>query len=182
MKKFFLLASLTAALYMTACNDGTTGTTTSGDTKDSTKMTQEDKEERNKNTVMSSINIFANGGKDVDAVLKDVTADAIEYNDGSMPTQKGRDSIAKGMKEWLASFDSKGSNLEAVADGNMVYVSGEWTITWKNDFMGAKANGKSTTYRDVDMFTLNDDGKITSHRATYPGANVMKALWVPMPK
>ena len=183
MKKIFLLASLATALFFTACNNGGGDTTAGADSKkDSTGMTEEQKEERNKNAVMASINIFASGGTDVDAILKDVTSDAIEYGDGTMPSQKGRDSIANGMKMWLASFESKGKDLEAVADGNLVYVSGEWTVTWKTDFMGAKANGKSTTYRDVDIFTFNDDGKITSHRSTYPSGSVLSALGVPMPK
>ncbi len=178
MKKFFLLASLTAALFITACNEGTTtGTETKSD---STALTQEDKEERNKKSALESVNAFLAG--DVDATLKNVTADATDYFDGSMPPVKGADSIKASLKGWIASFGVSGQNMEAVADANTVIVYGDWTYTWKSDFMGAKANGKSVTIKDVDIFTFNDEGKMTSHRSVYPTANTMAALGVPMPK
>lgn len=181
MKKFFLLASLASALYFTACNDASTNTADAGDgKKDSTAMTQEDKEERNKKVAMESISGYSAGN--IDEALKNVTADAMEYGDGSMPATKGVDSIKKGMQTYLASFGVKGGNLDAVADGDYVYVAGEWTYTWKNDFMGQKANGKSVTYKDVDIFKFNDEGKITEHRSIAPWAHSMQAMGVKMPK
>ena len=179
MKKFFLLASLTAALYMTACNDGAT-TTATGDTKDSTIVTQEDKEERNKRAAQASLDAFLAGN--VDGALKDATPDAIDYFDGSMPPVKGADSIKASLKSWVAAFEAKGSGIELVADGNTVIVYGDWTYTWKNDFMGQKATGKSTTYKDVDIFTFNDEGKVIAHRSIYPSAAAMTAMGVKMPK
>ena len=180
MKKFFLLASIIGALYLTACNDGSTGTTGTDSKKDSTAMTQEDKEERNKKTALASVNEFLAGN--IDGVFKDVVPDATDYFDGTMPAIKGVDSIKAGMKGWLAAFEVKGNNIEAVADGNTVIVYGDWTYTWKNDFMGAKANGKSTTYKDVDIFTFNDEGKMTSHRSIYPSSAFMASVGVPAPK
>ena len=178
MKKFFLLASLASALYITACNDASTGSA-DGDKKDSTTMTQEDKEERNKKTAMESVNAFASNNPD--GALQAAAADVVDYGDGSTPPMKSIDSIKAGMKMYLASFEVKGANIEAVADGNQVYVSGDWTSTWKNDFMGAKANGKSVTYKDVDIFTFNDDGKITTHRSVVPWMYVMQSVGA-MPK
>lgn len=179
MKKVFVLA-FAAALFFTACNDAGTNTadTTKGDSD--TAMTQEDKEERNKKIALESVNAVTSGN--IDEGLKNVAADGVDYGDGSMSPVKGVDSIRAHLKDYFASFNSKGSNLEAVADGNKVYVSGEWTYTWAKDFMGAKANNKSVTYRDVDIFEFNDEGKMTSHRQIVPWSYSMQAMGVPMPK
>ncbi len=41
------------------------------------------------------------------------------------------------MKIWLGNTqDYKGENLEAVADGNKVLVCGDWSGTFKGDFIG----------------------------------------------
>ncbi|HYF31869.1 MAG TPA: ester cyclase [Chitinophagaceae bacterium] len=179
MKKFFLLASFIAALYITACNDAST--TTAGEGKnDSTAATQEDREERNKKTALASVNAFMSGN--ADEALKDAAPDAMDYGDGSIAAIKGVDSIKAGMKGYMASFEVKGDNIEAVADGDYVYVSGDWTYTWKNDYMGMKASGKSVKYKDVDIFKFNNDGKITEHRSIVPWAYGMQAMGVPQPK
>src|SRR5688572_23234600 len=98
MKKFFLLASLTAALYITACNDASTDATGTDTKKDSTAMTQDDKEERNKKSALESVNAFLAG--DADGTLKNAAADATDYFDGSMPPVKGVDSIKASLKGW----------------------------------------------------------------------------------
>jgi predicted ester cyclase len=41
----------------------------------------------------------------------------------------------------------------------------DWTGTFKNDLMGIKASGKPVNLRDVDIFKLNDAGKIIEHRS-----------------
>ena len=181
MKKFFLLASLATALSFTACNNGGGDATTSPDAKkDSASTAQADKEARNKKIALESVNAFLAGN--IDEALKDIAPDATDYFDGSMPPVKGADSIKAGLKTWSAAFGAKGDNIEAYADGNTVVVYGDWTYTWKGDFMGAKANGKSASYKDVDIFTFSDDGKVTSHRSIYPSGAAMAAMGVPMPK
>ena len=72
--------------------------------------------------------------------------------------------------------------LEAVADGDKVMVYGDWSGTFKNDFMGMKATGKSFKVKDVDIFTLNDEGKITSHRNVLPWSAIMEQVGAKMPK
>lgn len=182
MKKVHLLA-FAACLFFAACNDGatTTGDSPNDSTGNSTKMTQEDKEERNKNVVLESMAAMNNHNPD--DVLKNVTADGVDYGDGSMPAVKGIDSVKAGMKGFLAAFpDYKGDNLEAVADGDKVMVYGDWSGTFKNDFMGMKATGKSFKVKDVDIFTLNDEGKITSHRNVLPWSAIMEQVGAKMPK
>lgn len=176
MKKVQLLA-FAACLFFAACNDGANNTVadssnTSGDT---TKMTQEDKEERNKRVALESINAI--NAHNVDGVLKDATPDGIDYGEGSQPPVKGIDSIKVGIKMFLDAFpDYKGDNLQAVADGDYVFVYGDWTGTFKNDIMGTKATGKSFKIRDVDIFKFNDEGKITEHRAIMPWSAVMQQV------
>lgn len=93
MKKIFILAVATSLLY--ACNDSadSTSSTDSSSMNSTTMNDDESKEERNKQTAMASVNGFRN--KDVEAALKDVDNDAMEYGDGTMDPVKGRDSVRK---------------------------------------------------------------------------------------
>lgn len=182
MKKVHLLA-FAAFLFLAACNDGANNTVADSGNKagDTTKMTQEDKEERNKKVALESID--AMNAHNPDVVLQNVTADAVDYGDGSMPPVKSMDSVKAGMKAFLAAFpDYKGDNLEAVADGDKVFVYGDWSGTFKNDYMGMKATGKSFKVKDVDIFTFNDDGKMTSHRNVTPWSVSMQQVGAKMPK
>ena len=69
-----------------------------------------------------------------------------------------------------------------MADGDKVIVYGEWSGTFKNDYMGMKATNKSFKINDVDIFTFNDDGKITSHRSIMPYSVSMQQVGARMPK
>lgn len=174
MKKVHLLA-FAACFFFAACNDGGTKsetTTTDTTAASSGKMTQEDKEERNKKIVMESVEAI--NTHNADNVLKNASADVIDYGEGSMAAVKGVDSIKVGMNAFLTAFpDYKASDLTAVADGDHVMVYGEWTGTFKNDYMGMKATNKSFKVKDVDIFTVNDEGKITSHRSITPWSVIM---------
>jgi predicted ester cyclase len=182
MKKVHLLAFATC-LFFAACNDGTkTADTTPNDTTaNSGKMTQEDKEERNKKIAMESVD--AMNAHNVDQALSYATPDAVDYGDGSMEPVKNMDSVKNMIKGFIAAFpDYKGSDLVATADGDRVMVYGVWTGTFKNDYMGMKATGKSFKVNDVDIFTFNDDGKITSHRNIMPWMVSMQQVGAKMPK
>lgn len=180
MKKVHLF-TFAAFLFLAACNDGAT-TTADGtnDKGDTTNMTQEQKEDRNKNTALESVRAMSS--HDPDGALKNATTDAVDYGDGSMDPIKNMDTVKAGMKAYLAAFpDLKGDNLEAVADGDKVYVLGDWSGTFKNDYMGMKATNKSFKIKDVDIFTFNDDGKITSHRSIVPWSVSMQQVGAKMP-
>ncbi len=87
------------------------------------------------------------------------------------------------MKSWLDAFpDYKGENLMAIADGDKVAVYGDWSGTFKKDFMGMKATGKSFKAKDVDIFTFNDEGNITEHRAVQSMGSIFQQLGVPNEK
>lgn len=134
------------------------------DKKESAMTTSENKQERNKKVIMASLEAFNNN--DIDNILKDVAPGFIDYADGSMAPMNNIDSIKmffKMMKEAIP--DYKGSNLMYLADGDQVAVVADWSGTFKNDLMGMKATGKTFTYKDADIFKLNDEGKITEHHS-----------------
>ncbi len=133
MKKSLVLVAATAILFA-ACESNTTKTEagTESKTSDSTAATTTgSKSERNKKAVMASYE--AMNSHNVAEALKYCTPDVVDYNDGSMPPVKGRDSIAKMINEWMTAFpDNKGSSdLKYVADGDWVMVWGEQSGTWK---------------------------------------------------
>jgi predicted ester cyclase len=84
---------------------------------------------------------------------------------------------------YLSAFpDLKAENTMYFADGNTVIVVADWSMTFKNDMMGMKATGKSTKYKDVDIFTFDDNGKVTSHRSIYPIGALMMQMGCDMSK
>jgi predicted ester cyclase len=121
--------------------------------------------------------------KNVDGVLKDCANDVVDYGDGSMPPVKGKDSVAAMMKQWMNAFpDNKGSDLKYVADGDWVMVWGEWSGTWKNDFMGMKATNKQYKLKDVDIFKFNDAGQVVEHHNVQSPNTMMMQVGMNPPK
>lgn len=124
----------------------------------------ESKQDRNKKVVMASMESFMKG--DLDGVFKDAAPGFVDYADGSIPPSKSVDSLKNFIKMMEDSItDYKGENLEYYADGDYVLVHGDWVGVFKNDFLGIKATGKPLKFKDVDIFKLNDEGKITEHRS-----------------
>lgn len=178
MKKIFF-TFCSSIIIWAACNTGTKNETSVSDSltssSTSTNSSEESKEETNKQVAMESIRAMIN--KNPEEALKNVDPNAVDYYDGSGPATRGLDSIKAGMKMWLANMEEyKGDNLEALADGNKVMVYGDWSGKFKGDFMGMKTAGKSFKVKDVDIFTFNDDGKITEHRSVQSMAGMMASI------
>ncbi len=76
----------------------------------------------------------------------------------------------------------KVDNMKMIAEGNDVWVSGDFKGTYKEDMWGMPLKGKSFTIFDVDMFTLNEEGKITSHRSVQAPETWYTQLGIPIPK
>jgi predicted ester cyclase len=180
MKKTIVLLAVATAL-LTAC-ETSTNKAEGTDTKmsDSTNAgSAESKSERNKKIMMASYDAMAS--HNVNDMLKDCSADCVDYGDGSMPPVKGKDSIIKMINMWMNAFpDNKGNDLKFVADGDWVMVWGEWSGTFKNDFMGMKATNKSYKMKDVDIFKLNDAGQVVEHH-NIQSPNTMMAQVGAMP-
>jgi predicted ester cyclase len=119
---------------------------------------------------------------DVDKVVKDAAPGFVEYQDGT--TAPGNvDTTKKILSMLFASFpDWKGENQVYATDGNYVMVYSEWTATFKNDMGPIKATGKTIKYTDVDIFTLDNNGKITSHRNIFPNMDFMMRAGVDLSK
>jgi predicted ester cyclase len=178
MKKFFLLMAL-PILFLTACSNDEKKEDDMKEEKVSDSV--ESKEEKNKETALASVNAFIAG--DIDKTLKDITADAVDYGDGSMPAVKSKDSIMVYLKNWRGAFsDYRGDNIMAFADGDYVAVWGDWSGTFKTDFMGMKTAGKKIKIKDVDIFKFNSDSKMTEHYNVQSSAEMMKQLGNASPK
>ena len=120
--------------------------------------------EKNKATALLVVQSFSN--HDTAAMFKVTAADFIDYGDGNMPPMKGLDSAKAGLRQFLAAFpDIKGENLMVIAEGNQAAVFGDWSGTFKGELMGIKPTGKTFKFKDVDLFTFNDEGMVTSHRS-----------------
>ena len=178
-----LLLSAVVIALMTACEQKPDSSNPTGSDSAAVAATTsaEEKEERNKETALASVRAVGSGN--VESGFTHVTSDALEYGDGSGPVVKGKDSIIAMIKGFIASFpDYKGENLEAVSDGDKVIVYGDWSGTFKNDFNGMKATGKSFKVKDVDIFKFNDNGEIVEHRSIQPWSNIMGQVGAVPPK
>ena len=189
MKKAFLLLAVTTTLAV-ACNtnekapatgEKMTSDSTATEKAGSAADKKEQKEERNKKIIMASIDAMA--AHNVNDMLKDAAPDCVDYGDGSMSPVKSKDSIAKMLTEYIGAFpDVKGENMKYVADGDWVMAWGDWSGTFKSPFMGMKPTNKTFKYKDVDIFKLNDDGKIVEHHNIQSGATMMMQLGAKPPK
>lgn len=180
MKKMFILAGTAAMLF--ACNSPATDTKMEAG-KDSTgaKSTTVDRQERNRQVVMASFEALKT--LDADALLKDVAPDATDYNDGSMPPTKSLDSMRANVKGWLSALEYvKAQNTITTSNDDYVMVYADWEGKYKSDIMGMKTAGKTYKVRDVDIFRLNDDGKIIEHRSVQSQDAYLKSMGLAMPK
>ncbi|MDP9229749.1 MAG: ester cyclase [Bacteroidota bacterium] len=188
MKKKQSLTALTAVVFLltfifVSCNNDKNGSSTTSSNSDSTKMSndKESKEERNKKTVMASVDEI--NAHNTDAALKDATADIVDYGDGSGNPVKGVDSVKAFVRELFTAFpDYKGENLMYFAEGDYVAVVGDWSGTFKKDAMGMKATGKSFKVRDTDIFKFNDEGKMIEHKGVQAMATIMNQVGAKMPQ
>jgi predicted ester cyclase len=164
-----------ALLLTTSCTSNQSSSTqkdTTTATASNATDSKEAMEEKNKATALASVQGF--NTHSIDQIFKDAAPDMIDYGDGSGPSMKGRDSMKVMMKDFFTSFpDMKGENLVALADGNKVAVFGDWSGTFKGEFMGKKPTGKSFKFKDVDLYTFNDAGQIIEHR----GVQNMSLFW-----
>jgi predicted ester cyclase len=174
MKQYIFYLSF-VLLCFTSCNNAAEADKAAGTEQ------KESKEDRNIRVVTASLAGFNN--HDPDAMFKEATKDAMDYADGNMPPMPNNDSTRMMMKEWFTAFpDMKADNSQYFASGNKVLVLSEFSGTWKGDFMGQKPSNKSFKYQDVDIFTLNDEGKITEHRSILNQGPVMSSVGVKIPE
>lgn len=171
MKKIITLAFI--ACSFCACKHHKTNLT--GSTTDTADLSG-----RNKDVALASERAFAS--RNVDAIFKDCAPDFTDYGNGEGKPLKNTDSVKLSIKNLFDAFpDFKTENIRAVAEGNTVIVTSDMTGTFKKDFMGFKPTGKSFKLSDADIFTFNNDGKITSHRSIQSDASFLSQIGIPLP-
>jgi len=174
MKKFFTLTAITA-LFLQACTQNKSAGSTS--VVDSAAI----KTNINKATALASIEGFSK--HDVDMIYKDCAPDFTDYGNGAMPPVSNMDTLKTNMKGFLEAMpDFKAENISAVASGDTVVIIANWSGTFKKEYMGMKPTNKSFKAPDVDVFTFNKDGKISSHRSIQGEPTFFYQLGIPMPE
>ena len=180
MKPSFIIISVLSCI-VSACNSNTSTEPKTDTTATTMNAPKTDMAEKNKETalaVQQSVN-----NHDADAVMKYAAPDMVDYGDGNTPPAKGIDSCKKFLQGFFTAFpDIKGENLMAIAEGNHVAVFGDWSGTFKGEMMGMKPTGKSFKVKDVDLFTFNDEGKITEHRSVQSNETMMMQVGASMKK
>jgi steroid delta-isomerase-like uncharacterized protein len=171
MKRLLVISSI--LFFIIACenkHDSSMGA--NDDKKDSSKAEKmESKEDRNKKIVKDAM--AALNDHSIEKMVAFMSDDAVDYGDGMGHSVKGKDSIRANMMSFFNSFpDFKGSELRYFADGDHVVVLGEYSGTFRKDFGKMKATNKSFKFPDADVFTLNDNGQISSHRYIQPDATL----------
>jgi len=170
---------IASSALMVACNNSGTSSANKPDSSamSNASSSAQSTRERNEKTALASIEAF--NAHDIAGTYKDATPDGVDYFDGSMKPAKGIDSMKAALQPFLTAFpDIKGSNLMVLSDvdGKHVIVVADWTGTFKGEMMGMKPNGKSVKYMDGDLFTFNDEGKITEHRSIQNFGTIMAQL------
>jgi steroid delta-isomerase-like uncharacterized protein len=171
MKRLLVISSV--LFFLIACenkNGNDTGDTP-GDTDSSKAERVESKEDRNKKIVKEAM--AALNDHNIEKMVGMMSDDVVDYADGISRQIKGKDSIRANMTVFFNAFpDFKASELRYFADGDHVVVLGEYSGTFKKDLGKMKATNKSFKFPDADVFTLTDDGKISSHRYIQPDATL----------
>jgi predicted ester cyclase len=181
MKK--LLVIFSTFLFFISCADNSGNNTADApDREDSSKAEKvESKEDRNKKIIKEAMSAL--NDHNVEKMAAMMSADAVDYGDGSGRSIKGVDSIKASMTAMMTAFpDFKADDLRFFADGDHVVVIGQYSGTFKKDMGKYKATGKEFKFPDADIFTLNDEGKITSHRYIQPDATLFSQVGVKQPK
>jgi ketosteroid isomerase-like protein len=177
MKRLLLISSITF-LFLACENKNGANTADMNDKADSSKAEKvESKEDRNKKIVKDAM--AALNDHNIEKMVALMSDDAVDYGDGMGRSVKGRDSIRANMTVFMNAFpDFKANELRYFADGDHVVVIGEYSGTFKNDLGKMKATNKSFRFPDADVFTLTDDGKISSHRYIQPDATLFGQVGV----
>jgi predicted ester cyclase len=99
-----------------------------------------------------------------------------------MPETKGREAVKKNLMDFVAAFpDFKITAKQIVAEGDWAMGWVELSGTFKADFMGMKANGKSFKITDVDILKINADGLGSDHWAVQDYCAMFSQLGVVPP-
>lgn len=180
MKKRLFLPLIFLGLAIANINQSRAQIANTINTSTTKKMSLEEKEERNK--LIALANAEAIHARDIDAASKSFAPDIINYGNGRMPPQKGIEAVTASLRMFVNSLPiDKIDNLVAIADGDWVVLWGKWSGTWKGDFMGQKATGKSFTKPEVEIYRFNEEGKITEHHSVQSIVEIARQIGMKIP-
>jgi steroid delta-isomerase len=109
---------------------------------------------------------------DVDAWVSLFAADATARDPVGTPPHRGRDGLRDFLSGVLQQFETFGLTEEEV-----FCVPGGAAVRWAGS--GRGRNGKDVTFRGIDVFALDSEGRITSLDAYWDAAPVMEAISSP---
>jgi steroid delta-isomerase-like uncharacterized protein len=172
MKRLLLISSIVLSILSCENKNGDNTMAANNEKADSSKAEKmESKEDRNKKIVKDAMDALNN--HNIEKLVGMMSDDAVDYGDGMGRSVKGKDSIRNNMMMFFNAFpDFKGSETRFFADGDHVVVLAEYSGTFKKDLGKMKATNKSFKFPDADVFTLTEDGKISSHRSIQPDATL----------
>ncbi|HEY2582102.1 MAG TPA: ester cyclase [Mucilaginibacter sp.] len=158
-----------AAVFLTSCksNPGSSGAGI-------------DALKKNKQTGLNAV--IALSKRNIDGMLKYCTDSYIDFGDGSAKPLTNKDSLIAAFKEFFSACPNfTGKNFVAVADSNIVIVTGEWTGTFKRAYGPFKPNERTFKIPEADIYTFDETGKITSHRSIQSEVTTMYQLGLLVP-
>ncbi|MDX1671499.1 MAG: nuclear transport factor 2 family protein [Balneolaceae bacterium] len=120
-----------------------------------------------KKTVADYFSAIRNG--DLDAWLSTFAEGAISHDPVGAPPHRGRE----GLRQF---FENIGSAFETIAlhEENLFIAGNEAAVKWHGE--GTGHNGKEVTFEGIDVFEIDDEGKITEVRAYWNPRAVLEDL------
>jgi len=162
-----------AVVFLTSCSSNPASSATGNDNNAATSKI-------NKQTALNAVTALSK--RDVDGMLRDCTDSYADLGDGSAKPLTNKDSLRDAFKEFFkACPDFTGKNFVAVADSNIVIVTGVWTGTFKSAYGPYKPSDKSFKIPEADIYTFDKTGKISSHRSIQSEATTMYQLGLLVP-
>jgi steroid delta-isomerase len=109
---------------------------------------------------------------DVEAWVSLFTANATARDPVGTPPHHGLDGLRDFLSGVLRRFEAFGLTEEEV-----FYVPGGAAVRWTGS--GRGRNGRDVTFRGIDVFAIDGEGRITSLDAYWNAAPVMEAISLP---
>jgi steroid Delta-isomerase len=109
---------------------------------------------------------------DVDAWVSLFAADATAWDPVGTPPHRGPDGLRDFLSGVLRRFETFGLTEEEV-----FCVPGGAAVRWTGS--GRGRNGRDVTFRGIDVFAIDGEGRITSLDAYWDAAPVMEAISLP---
>jgi steroid delta-isomerase len=105
----------------------------------------------------------------VDAWLDTFAADAVTYDPADAPPHRGRDELRKFFEGIAGAFKEVG-----LYEDSVFIVGNQAAVKWTG--RGTGKNGRKVHFEGIDIFDVNDEGKIQGIRAYWNPLELMGQL------